>query len=130
MKRFLRAVTEDSISELLDKLAHWWSWRRAIAAAKREREHDAPPRPLPLAPPEAAAPIAAPEWRRPSEVQLDAARGNCSMWNSPHVKICRGPAKGCPLDRDQASCPDCFLVAWYDRRSSAELLQAMERGDA
>lgn len=76
---------------------------------------------------------AAPQWnwRLPTAEEIDLARGECAAYQLPHVKICRGPGKGCTADqREQASCRDCYVVPWHDNRPSAEIRAAMERGDA
>lgn len=74
-------------------------------------------------------PPQAPSWRPPSVEEVDHARGQCAVENWPQLKICRGPGKGCN-NSSIARCPDCYVVPWHDKRPSAEILRAMERGDA
>jgi hypothetical protein len=48
---------------------------------------------------------------------------------TPEMKRLPRPRRGCDR-RDQDNCIECYRVQWWDRRSSAEILKAMERGDA
>lgn len=80
--------------------------------------------------PPAETPIAPEGWRLPSPGEVDRARGGIAAYALPHLKICRGPHKGCDVQIDQPDCANCFVVHWHDRRSSAEILDAMVRGDA
>jgi hypothetical protein len=60
---------------------------------------------------------------------LNHCRGVSKLQGQPEMKICRGPRRGC-IGSDQDNCIECYRVQWWDRRSSAEILKAMERGDA
>lgn len=68
-------------------------------------------------------------WRMPTAEEIDRARGFMVRDEYQAASaICRGPHKGCTL-AGRGPCDDCFRIAWHDQRSSAEILQAMERGD-
>jgi hypothetical protein len=85
--------------------------------------------PGPVETPTAIAPQVA--WRLPTPEEIDRARGECAGHGLPHLKICRGPGKGCTRGwNEQLVCPDCYLVHWHDKRPSAEIRAALERGDA
>lgn len=82
-------------------------------------------------PPARVEALPAPRWRMPTSDEVDYARACVRADERPAMNctfICRGPAKGCQRD-SIAECPDCFRVWWHDRRPSAEIIQAMERGD-
>lgn len=84
--------------------------------------------PGPIEAPTAIKPHA---WRLPTPQEIDHARGECAAHSLPSLKICRGPGKGCGRGwNEQQHCQDCYRVAWHDRRPSAEIIAAMERGDA
>jgi hypothetical protein len=88
-------------------------------------------KPGPAPAPAASAAAPAPSFRLPSPEDPDRARGHCALADMPGVKICRGPARGCAsAPHEQPRCANCYIVPWHDRRPSAEILAAMERGDA
>ena len=154
MRRFLVMIGETDVRELarlaLLRLGRWLGRAgvRLQAAALRSAgvvgvgvaERKVPA----LASPPAAEPIAVPgpvetplavkrvHWRLPTPDEVDRARGDCSAHALAHLKNCRGPGKGCARLgwEEQKTCPDCFLVHWHDRRPSADIVEAMERGDA
>jgi hypothetical protein len=70
-----------------------------------------------------------PQWQRISVEQLDHWRGVACVENWPNIKLCRGPGKGCHDWQERQACDDCYRIGWYDKRPSAEILAAMERGD-
>lgn len=127
MKRLLAALKEEL--ELLAMLLRLCGVplpapRRKPAAPARE--------PLPGVSEDQSGLVARLKWRMPTPQELDYARACTTSHPSPHANatfICRGPLKGCVRDT-QDNCPDCYRVFWHDRRSSDEILQAMERGDA
>lgn len=66
-----------------------------------------------------------------TEKHLDHLRGIAAREGWPEMRLCRGPKKGCNRYCDPPEdCSSCFIVPWHERRPSAELIQAMERGDA
>ena len=87
--------------------------------------------PIERKPPARVDEPARPAWRMPDVGELDYVRACVRSDPNPkanHVYICRGPGKGCTR-RTTDECPDCYRVPWHDPRSSAEILQSMERGD-
>jgi hypothetical protein len=60
---------------------------------------------------------------------VDVARFYASQDGYPAIKICRGPSRGCGF-QEPAECDNCYLLDARDVRTSAEILQAMERGNA
>lgn len=74
-----------------------------------------------------------PSTYKPLTVQeLDHVRALARVEEWSCIGVCRGPEKGCRHwpRAPKADCSDCYVVPWHEKRSSAELLQAMERGDA
>lgn len=69
-------------------------------------------------------------FRLPTVEELDAYRARCIIEDLDCVKVCRGPAKGCPGWPPPGRCADCYVVPWHDTRPSVEILRAIERGDA
>lgn len=65
----------------------------------------------------------------PSVQVLDHFRAYMAAHDQPWVKVCRGSDKGCS-GGDLLTCRDCYTIAWWDKRSSAEILEVMRRGDA
>lgn len=93
------------------RLARW------IAPERKPPAHAPSPTP-------AAAP---PEIPPANAAYLDRARGMMEINGWRAVAVCRGSRKGCTGARE---CPFCAWVYWHDKRPSAEILQAIERGDA
>lgn len=106
------------------KLAlYFWLGIGGAPRVQAQPEPQAEPAPVPRPPMRA--------YRLPAPADVDRMRGIVAMDDSPYVNavhICRGPGKGC--SRMHAPCDDCFRVFWHDQRPSAEILAAMERGDA
>lgn len=108
---------------------------RALALVAERK----PPRPAPAAadPIKVDGPIDNPtriperRWRMPTPDEVDRARGECAAHALPHLKICRGPGKGCTTQwLEQQRCVDCYQVHWHDRRPSEQVIASLERGDA
>jgi hypothetical protein len=100
--------------------------------AQRKPPQRATPEPIAVPGPiEAPTAIKPQAWRLPTPQEIDRARGECAAHGLPQLRICRGPGKACArVWNEQGHCPDCYIVAWHDRRPSAEIIAAMERGDA
>lgn len=60
-------------------------------------------------------------------LDIDLARGLATRDRASGIRICRGAGKGCTGWRPK--CKDCYQVEHDDPRSSAEILQALERGN-
>lgn len=108
-----------SLAELYERA--WAAWQILRHGLRRPP----PPKAAP-----AEAPPAPAGWQRISAEELDHVRGIAASEHWSSVNLCRGPSKGChkwPLKR---ACPECYRIPWHEQRPSAELIAAMERGDA
>ncbi len=60
---------------------------------------------------------------------IELVRGEMMRDKLKRVRICRGTAQGCSAFMSM-QCNYCYVIERDDARSSAEILQAIERGHA
>lgn len=114
----------DLVTIVRARLARWIAPRRKPPASliiKREETCGT------QATPSSGSQVLRPDIAPASVEWLDRARGMMEIndWNA--VAVCRGSKKGCTGERD---CKFCGWVSWHDKRPSAEIIAALERGDA